>query len=282
MSSPLPGLYIVATPIGNLGDISARAQATLSAADVVACEDTRVTGKLLSLLGIKRPLIRHDDHSDAATRAAIVARMGHEAVALVCDAGTPLISDPGYRLVREARAAGHRITSIPGPCAAVTALTMAGLPTDRFLFVGFLPAKAQARDRAIASFAAIDASIILYESGPRLPATLAALANVLGPREAFVAREITKLYEEGVADTLHALAQHYATPPRGEIVIVIGPPAEAVPEPSDAATIDAAIIDALAAQSPAGAAKTVAKALGVPRDQVYARAVALSAQARKA
>lgn len=282
MSSPLPGLYIVATPIGNLGDISARAQATLSAADVVACEDTRVTGKLLSLLGIKRPLIRHDDHSDAAARAAIVARMGHEAVALVCDAGTPLISDPGYRLVREARAAGHRITSVPGPCAAITALTMAGLPTDRFLFVGFLPAKAQARDRAIASFAAIDASIILYESGPRLPATLAALAHALGPREAFVAREITKLYEEGVADTLDALAQHYAAPPRGEIVIVIGPPAEAVPEPSDAATIDAAIIDALATQSPAGAAKTVARMLGVPRDQAYARAVALSAQGREA
>lgn len=275
-SSPLPGLYILATPIGNLGDISERAKATLSAADVVACEDTRVTGKLLHLLGIKRPLLRHDDHSDDNARAALVARMASEIVVLVCDAGTPLISDPGYRLVRDARAAGVAITSIPGACAAITALTLSGLPTDRFLFAGFLPAKAKARDDAIAELAPIRATLVLYESGPRLAACLTALEKGLGDREAAVARELTKLHEECVTGTLTTLATHYATAPRGEIVIVIAPPGEVVLGAPSEATLDAALTAALVDKPAAQAAKAVAKALGIAREDAYARALKLT------
>lgn len=279
-SSPLPGLYIVATPIGNLGDVSARAREVLEYADVVACEDTRVTGHLLHLIGIKRPLLRHDDHADDAARARLIERMADERVALVCDAGTPLISDPGYRLVRDARAAGRMVTSIPGPCAAITALTLAGLPTDRFLFAGFLPAKAKARDEAIAELATVRASLVLYESGPRLGACLAALAHGLGDREAAVARELTKLHEECVSGTLVALAERYADDkPKGEIVIVVGPPAAPVPVAQDGDTIDAALLAALADAPPARAAKAVAASLGIPREQAYARALALTGKA---
>ncbi|MFM6852478.1 MAG: 16S rRNA (cytidine(1402)-2'-O)-methyltransferase [Sphingopyxis sp.] len=274
-SSPSPGLYIVATPIGNLGDLSPRAQAILSAAHVVACEDTRVTGKLLHLVGIKRPLIRHDDHSDAAARAALINRMADQIVVLVSDAGTPLISDPGYRLVREARAAGHMVTSVPGACAATTALTLAGLPTDRFLFAGFLPAKAHARDVAIADLATIRATLVLYESGPRLPASLAALAAGLGNREAAVAREMTKLHEECITGTLAELAAHYATPPRGEIVIIIAPPGEEAAMVATPADVDTALIAALETHPVSAAAKRVAKALNISRDDAYARALTL-------
>lgn len=274
----MPGLYIVATPIGNLGDLSDRARAILSAADVVACEDTRVTGKLLHLSGIKRPLLRHDDHADDRARASLVERMAGEVVVLVCDAGTPLISDPGYRLVRDARAAGRMVTSIPGACAAVTALTLAGLPTDRFLFAGFLPAKAGARAIVIAELAAVPATLVFYESGPRLPAALLALAEGLGEREAAVCRELTKLHEECVTGTLSSLANHYATPPKGEIVIVIAPPGEAVMEEASEASIDAALIAALADAPAAKAAKTVAKQLGIAREIAYARAVELAGQ----
>jgi 16S rRNA (cytidine1402-2'-O)-methyltransferase len=279
-SSPSPGLYIVATPIGNLGDVSARAREILAAADVVACEDTRVTGHLLHLIGIKRPLLRHDDHADDAARARLVERMGEERVVLVCDAGTPLISDPGYRLVRDARAAGRMVTSIPGPCAAITALTLAGLPTDRFLFAGFLPAKAKARAEAIAELAPLRATLILYESGPRLGACLAALAQGLGEREAAVARELTKLHEECITGTLGALADRYATEqPRGEIVIVVGPPVAVAPAVHDGDAIDAALLAALADAPPARAAKAVAASLGIPRERAYARALALTGKA---
>ena len=275
----MPGLYIVAAPIGNLGDMTDRAKALLAVADVVACEDTRVTGKLLHLLGLKRPLLRHDDHSDAATRAAIIARAHSEVVALMCDAGTPLISDPGYRLVREARAAGVAITSLPGSCAAITALTLSGLPTDRFLFAGFLPAKAKARDEAIAELAPVRASLILYESGPRLAATLKALAAQLGGREAAVARELTKLHEAVITGTLTELAAHFAEPPRGEIVIVVGPPAAAPQAAADPAAIDAALTAALATMPASRAAKSVAQSLGIARETAYARALALSGKA---
>lgn len=275
-SSPSPGLYIVATPIGNLGDVSERAKATLASADIVACEDTRVTGKLLHLLGLKRPLLRHDDHSDDAARVALVTRMAAERVVLVCDAGTPLISDPGYRLVRDARAAGVAITTIPGPCAAISALTLAGLPTDRFLFAGFLPAKAKARSDAIVELAPIRATLLLYESGPRLSACLAALAAGLGDRDAAVTRELTKLHEECVTGRLSALAAHYGTPPRGEIVIVIAPPGpQAVDTPSEDA-LDAALTAALIDKPAAQAAKAVAKSLGIGREQAYARALELT------
>ncbi len=290
-ATPSPGLYIVAAPIGNLGDITDRAKALLAAADVIACEDTRVTGKLLQLLNInaaapalgearrKTPLLRHDDHSDASVRAHIIARCATEVIALVCDAGTPLISDPGYRLVRDARAAGVAITSLPGPCAAITALTLAGLPTDRFLFAGFLPAKAKARDDAITALAAIPASLVFYESGPRLRATLTALAAVLGEREGAVARELTKLHEECVTGTLPELAAHYAAAPRGEIVIVIGPPIAAAPADVDPADIDVALNIALATMPASRAAKAVAKQFGIERDIAYARTLALTGKA---
>lgn len=286
-ATPSPGLYIVASPIGNLGDITDRAKALLGAADVVACEDTRVTGKLLHLLGINAPgdtkkripLLRHDDHSDAAARAAIIARCHAEVVALVCDAGTPLISDPGYRLVRDARAAGVPITSLPGPCAAITALTLAGLPTDRFLFAGFLPAKPKARDDAIAALAAIPASLVFYESGPRLRATLAALGAILGPREAAVARELTKLHETIVVATLPDLSHHFTEAPKGEIVLVVGPPLAAAPVAAEPAAIDEALSTALATMPAARAAKAVAKQFGIERDVAYARALALTGKA---
>src|SRR3569623_1792769 len=175
----IPGLYIVATPIGNLGDLSARAARVLSEVALIAAEDTRVTAKLLHHIGVKRPMVAYHDHNADRVRPGLVARLGVEAIALVSDAGTPLISDPGYKLVRDARAAGHTVVTIPGPCAAVAALTLAGLPPERFLFVGFLPAKSGAQAEAIAEIASIRATLVLYESGPRLAATLGALAEAL-------------------------------------------------------------------------------------------------------
>jgi 16S rRNA (cytidine1402-2'-O)-methyltransferase len=220
-----PGLYIVATPIGNLGDLSPRAADILRRADVIAVEDSRVTAGLLRHIGTKTPMVPYHDHSAEGVRPALIARMATQAVALVSDAGTPLISDPGFKLVRDARAAGHLVVTIPGPCAAVAALTLAGLPTDRFLFVGFLPSKMHARAEAIAEVATIRATLVMYESGPRLGACLAALAEGLGDREAAVTREISKKFEEAVTGTLSTLAERYAdAPPRGEIVIVVAPP----------------------------------------------------------
>ncbi len=220
-----PGLYIVATPIGNLGDLSPRAVEVLSGAHVIAVEDSRVTAKLLNHIGIKRPMTPYHDHNAEHVRPGLIARMASEVVALVSDAGTPLISDPGYKLVRDARAAGHDVVTVPGPCAAVAALTLAGLPTDRFLFLGFLPSKAGARTTAIAEVASVRATLILYESGPRLSVTLAALAEGLGDREAGVAREITKRFEECVTGTLSELSERYAdAPPKGEIVVIVAPP----------------------------------------------------------
>src|SRR6476620_5947579 len=222
MADPLaPGLHIVATPIGNLGDLSPRAVDTLKRADRILAEDTRVTAKLLAHIGATTPMLRYDDHTGGADRERIVAMLGDRAVALVSDAGTPLISDPGYKLVRAARSAGHAVHTVPGPSAAIAALTLAGLPTDRFLFLGFLPAKAKARADAIAEMADVRATLVLYESGPRLAGTLAALGDGLGDRDTAVAREITKLHEECVTATLEQLAERYsAAPARGEIVIV--------------------------------------------------------------
>ncbi|WP_194955663.1 16S rRNA (cytidine(1402)-2'-O)-methyltransferase [Sphingopyxis solisilvae] len=275
-NSPLPGLYIVATPIGNLGDISARAAAVLGRADLIAAEDTRVTAKLLSHLGLRVPMTPYHDHSDERTRATLISRMADEIVVLVSDAGTPLISDPGYKLVRDARAAGRHVTTLPGPCAAIAAITLSGLPSDRFLFAGFLPNKAKARADAIAEFAGLRASLVFYESGPRLAAALAALAAGLGDREAAVAREISKLYEECVTGTLTELAARYAdAPPKGEIVVVVAPPGEATPEAADDATLDAALREAMSDKPVAQAAKAVAKRFGLDRHDVYARALAL-------
>ena len=269
-----PGLYIVATPIGNLGDLSPRAADILSRADVIAVEDSRVTAGLLRHVGTKTPMVPYHDHNAEGVRPGLIARMATEAVALVSDAGTPLISDPGFKLVRDARAAGHLVVTIPGPCAAVAALTLAGLPTDRFLFVGFLPSKAHARAEAIAEIATIRATLVLYESGPRLGASLAALAEGLGDREAAVTREITKKFEEAVTGTLSTLAARYAdAPPRGEIVIVVAPPGEAPPASAEDANV--ALAEALTRLSTGQAASEVAKALGLDRKTLYARALVL-------
>lgn len=272
-----PGLYIVATPIGNLSDLSPRAAAILAQADVIAVEDSRVTAKLLNHIGVKRPMLAYHDHVAAGVRPALVARMADEAVVLVSDAGTPLISDPGYKLVRDARAAGRHIVTIPGPCAAIAALTLAGLPTDRFLFLGFLPEKAKAQGEAIAEIAAVRATLVLYESGKRLGKTLVALERGLGDRPAAVAREISKLYEDCIDGTLASLASHYATiQPKGEIVIIIGPPLAAAPVSE--ADSDAALREALNRLSPAKAASEVARRLGLDRRTLYERAMALPRQ----
>jgi 16S rRNA (cytidine1402-2'-O)-methyltransferase len=273
MSEPLPpGLHIVATPIGNLRDLSRRAADTLSRADRILAEDTRVTAKLLQHIGAKVPMSRYDDHSSDDDRAQIVAQLDGQAIALVSDAGTPLISDPGYKLVRAARAAGRAVHTVPGPSAVTAALTLAGLPTDRFLFLGFLPAKSKARADAIAEVAHLRATLVLYESGPRLGDTLGALADQLGDREAAVAREISKLHEECVAGTLSELAERYANAaPKGEIVIVVGPPRE--PAEAGDAELDAALDEALTRLSPSRAAAEVADKLRLPRKRAYARAL---------
>ena len=277
LTDPLPpGLYIVATPIGNLSDLTARAAATLRGADLILAEDKRVTAKLLAHVEATAPMAVYHDHSSEAERDRILARLGSEAVALVSDAGTPLISDPGYKLVRAARAAGHAVHTIPGACAAIAALTLAGLPTDRFLFAGFLPAKAKARGDAIAELGTIRASLVFYESGPRLGEALAALANGLGARDGAVIREISKLHEETVTGTLAELAARYAdAPPKGEIVIVVGPPGEA--DAASDAALDAALAEALETLTPSRAAAEVAAALNIPRKRAYARALAIGA-----
>ena len=267
-----PGLYIVATPIGNLGDLSPRAAEVLAGAAVIAVEDSRVTAKLLNHIGIKRPMTPYHDHNAEGVRPGLIARMSREAVALVSDAGTPLISDPGYKLVRDARAAGHLVVTIPGPCAAIAALTLAGLPTDRFLYLGFLPPKAAAKASALREIAGVRATLVIYESGPRLAATLLTLAEELGDRDAAVTREITKRFEEAVTGTLGDLATRYAdAPPRGEIVIVVAPPGE--PEAASEADADTALAEALTRLSTGQAASEVAKKLGVDRKALYARAL---------
>jgi 16S rRNA (cytidine1402-2'-O)-methyltransferase len=277
MVDPLPpGLYIVATPIGNLGDLSPRAADILCRASLIAAEDTRVSAKLLRHIGSERPMTPYHDHNADRVRPGLIARLGSEAIALVSDAGTPMISDPGFKLVRDARAAGANIVTIPGPSAAIAALTLAGLPTDRFLFLGFLPSKEKARAEAIAEVAALRASLVLYESGPRLGAALAALVAGLGDREAAVAREISKRFEECVTGTLTELAARYDDlAPKGEIVIVVGPPGEAAKAP--ASDVDALLRDALEHLSVAKAAKEVAAATGLDRHDIYARALELKA-----
>lgn len=276
MSEPLPpGLHIVATPIGNLGDLSPRAADTLRRADRILVEDTRVTARLLQHIGAKVPMTRYDDHSSEGDRDSVVAQLGERAIALVSDAGTPLISDPGYKLVRAARAAGHVIHTLPGPSAAIAALTLAGLPTDRFLFLGFLPAKAKAREQAIGEIAGVRATLVFYESGPRLGDTLAALARELGSRDAAVAREISKVHEECVTGALPQLAERYGeTAPKGEIVILVGPPPEASAASDE--ELDVALEQALQKLSPSRAAAEVAQRLNVPRKRAYARALELS------
>ena len=267
-----PGLHIVATPIGNLGDLGARAAETLCKADHILAEDTRVTGKLLAHIGAKTSMSRFDEHIEGKSTDRVVARLANEAIALVSDAGTPLISDPGYKLVRAAREAGCAVHTVPGPNAAIAALTLAGLPTDRFLFAGFLPSKAKARTDTLEELKSVRATLVFYETGPRLGDSLSAMATTLGTREAAVAREITKLHEECVTGTLDELAQRYDdAPPKGEIVIVVAPPSEAAAV-SDS-DLDSKLDEALQHLSPSRAAAKVAKLLNVPRKRAYARAL---------
>lgn len=274
--TPEPGLYIVATPIGNLADITLRAITVLGGSALIACEDTRVTGKLLKHLGIKGRLQRLDDHAPPQVRARIIDEARVSPVALVSDAGTPLISDPGYRLVREARAAGVNVVAIPGACAAIAGLAIAGLPSDRFLFAGFLPPKDKAREEALAGLAGIAATLVFYETAPRLEKSLRAIAALWPAREVAVAREITKLHEECRSGSASELADHYAAhPPKGEIVLLIGPPAE---EEAPVLDADALLRAALADAGPGKAAGIVAKATGIDRAVLYARALELKGE----
>ena len=275
-----PGLYLVATPIGNLADISLRALDVLARADLIACEDTRTSRKLLGAHGIQAALTAYHEHNAARVRPRLMERLKcGAAVALVSDAGTPLVSDPGYKLVEAAIAEGVAVTAIPGASAGLTALSVSGLPTDRFFFAGFLPAKAGARRRALAELAPLRASLVFYESARRLPAALAQMAEVLGPRPAAVARELTKLHEEVRRGVLPELAAHYRTagPPKGEVVVVVGPPQEG-PSPLAAEDLDARLRAALAGASLRDAVVAVAAASGLPRKRVYARALELAGE----
>jgi 16S rRNA (cytidine1402-2'-O)-methyltransferase len=268
-------LALVATPIGNLGDISARALETLREADLIACEDTRVTGNLLSKFEIRRPTLPYHDHNAETMRPKLIERLLQgETVALVSDAGMPLISDPGHKLVRAATEAGIGVTVIPGPSAPLAALVLSGLPSDRFLFAGFLPVKDGARRETLQELKMAPATLLFFETGPRLADSLATCADVLGDRPAAVARELTKLYEEVRRDTLGALARHYAESgaPKGEIVVVIGPPLAS----ETTFDVDAALTTALGSMGVKEAATTVAVASGRPRREIYARALALA------
>jgi 16S rRNA (cytidine1402-2'-O)-methyltransferase len=278
------GLHLVATPIGNLGDMSRRALDVLAAAEIVACEDTRVTGGLLAKLGVRRDeraqLVPYHEHNAEEVRPRLMARMqAGGAVALVSDAGTPAISDPGYKLVRACIEAGIAVTGVPGANAALLALIISGLPTDRFLFDGFLPAKSGARKTALQKIAAVPASLIFYETGPRLASSLADMAEVLGNREACVARELTKFFEEVRRGTLSELAAAYDASggPKGEIVVVVAPPAEE--NAASAESIEEMLIKALASMSVRDAADAVAKASGRPKREVYTLALSLSERA---
>ena len=270
-----PGLYLVATPIGNLRDITLRALDVLAAADIVLAEDTRVTGKLLAAHGISARLQRYDDHAGAKVRPKLLAALADGArVALVSDAGTPLVSDPGYRLVVEAIAQGAAVFPIPGPSAVLAGLAVAGLPTDRFLFAGFPPPKVAARRAFLEELASLRATLIFYEGGSRLAESLKTMAEAFGPRPAAVARELTKLHETVVRGPLDALAADpRLAAPRGEIVIVVGGAHDVAASPEQA---DAALAEALKRLSPAAAAAEVAHALKLPRRDLYARALALS------
>jgi 16S rRNA (cytidine1402-2'-O)-methyltransferase len=276
-----PGLHIVATPIGNLRDITLRALDVLNAADLIAAEDTRVFAKLASHYGIAAPTVSYSDATREASEPRLMRALAEgRRVALVSDAGTPLISDPGYRLVQAALAAGHAVSAVPGPSAVPMALAVAGLPTDRFFFAGFLPAKATERRRAIADAAQVPATLVFFEAPHRLAASLTDLADLLGDRPAAVARELTKLFEEVRRGSLRELARHYATQleVKGEIVVVIGPPGDA-DAPSDE-TVDAALRQAMEGASVKDAAAEIAARFGLRRRDVYARALELKRKAQ--
>jgi 16S rRNA (cytidine1402-2'-O)-methyltransferase len=280
MADPVlsPGLYITATPIGNAADITLRALNVLRNCDCIVAEDTRVTSRLLALYGISRPLLVYNDHNARSMRAKLLERLQQGArLALVSDAGTPLVSDPGNKLVRAAREEGLPVFPVPGASAPLAALTASGLPSDRFFFVGFLPPKSGERRTALSALIAVPGTLIFFESAQRLAGSLADMAEILGSREAAIARELTKLHEEVRRGTLDELAAHYAgAPPRGEIVVLVGPPpAEG---PPDSARVDALLVQALPFMPVKAAASLIAEATGSSRRDVYLRALNLKGQ----
>lgn len=276
-----PGLYIVSTPIGNLRDVTFRALDVLSGADLVLAEDTRITRRLLDAYGVTTDMRAYHDHNAAEIRPEIIRMLeGGARIAQVSDAGTPLVSDPGFKLARAAIKAGAEVIPIPGASAALAGLAAAGLPTDAFLFAGFAPAKSGKRAAFFESLVRAQATLIFYESGPRLAASLAAMASVFGPRPAAVARELTKKFEETVRGNLDDLAARYeqSGPPKGEIVVLVGPPSD-----EDAAwddtRLDAALTEAMATESVKDAAAAVAQVSGLARRDLYQRALALKSKA---
>ncbi len=276
-----PGLHIVATPIGNLADITIRALRTLAAADAVLAEDTRVTRVLLDHYGIRTPLIAYHEHNAEAVRPQILQRLARgEALALVSDAGTPLVSDPGYKLVIDVVAARHVVTALPGPSALLAGLVLSGLPTDRFFFEGFLPVRSGARRTRLAELKAVPGTLAFFESARRLPETLVDIAAVLGPRQSAVARELTKRFEEVRRGSATELCDAYAAegPPKGEVVILVAPPGKDVPPAGD--DLDARLVAAMARMSVKDAASVVSAETGVPRREVYGRALVLAADRR--
>jgi 16S rRNA (cytidine1402-2'-O)-methyltransferase len=267
------GLYVTATPIGNARDVTLRALDVLQGVDLIAAEDTRVTAKLLAIYAISKPVMAYNDHNAARERPRLLARLKEGTpVALVSDAGTPLVSDPGFKLVREALAEGIAVHAIPGASAPLTALTLAGLPTDRFLFAGFLPAKAHERRAMLEELKTVRSTLIFFEAPQRLAESLADMADVLGPRPATIARELTKLHEEMRRGDLATLTRHYASSdrPKGEITLVVGPP-EVVE--ADYSRVDKALDKALGFMPLRAAVDLVAEMLGAPRREVYAHAL---------
>jgi 16S rRNA (cytidine1402-2'-O)-methyltransferase len=280
-SKPAPGLYLVATPIGNLGDITLRALETLAGVDIIACEDTRITRRLTERYGIAAQLKPYHEHNAEAARPKILQALSQgSSIALVSDAGTPLISDPGFKLVREVSAAGHAVYALPGPSSVLAALAVAALPTDRFYFEGFLPAKSTARRTRLAELARIEATLVLFESGNRVQDTLADLAELMGERDAAICRELTKLHEEISRAPLGELArQADALETRGEFVLVIGPPAaDAQAMTPDA--LDDLLRQQLATSSVKDAVAHAVELSGRPRREVYARALELAKDLR--
>ncbi|MGA8900718.1 16S rRNA (cytidine(1402)-2'-O)-methyltransferase [Bradyrhizobium sp.] len=275
-----PGLYLVATPIGNLGDITLRALETLAGVDIIACEDTRITRRLTERYAISARLTPYHEHNAAEMRPKILAQLAQGAsIALVSDAGTPLISDPGFKLVREASSAGFSVVALPGPSSVLAALSVAALPTNRFFFEGFLPPKATARRARLTELARLDATLVLFESGSRVQETLADLAAIMGARDAAICREMTKLHEEIKRSTLAGLAQSAATlETRGEFVLVIGPQAEGS-QAMTADEVDNLLRERLARDSVKDAVAHAVEVSGRPRREIYARALELAKSA---
>jgi 16S rRNA (cytidine1402-2'-O)-methyltransferase len=276
-------LYVVATPIGNARDISLRALDVLGGVSVILAEDTRVTAKLLALHGVATRMQPLHDHNEERSSPAAIARIASgEAVALVSDAGTPLVSDPGYKLVRSVIAAGLPVIPVPGASSVLSALVVSGLPPDRFLFCGFLPPKSAERRRALQSDSTVPATLVYFETGPRLADSLADMAQIFGDRPACVARELTKRFEEAARGGLRDLALRYAAqadPPKGEMAVVVGGPSGE--GPASAEMVDSALRDALTRLSVKDATQEVAESLGAPRREVYQRALVLSAERRR-